>query len=53
MCVQIKVAEVVVVAWLVGRIVLAEADQRMFKDGQSKSQEHSRVSEDVKAINKY
>lgn len=53
MCVQVKVAEVVVVAWFVGRTVLTEADQRMFKGLQPNSQEHSRVSEDVKAINKY
>lgn len=58
MYVQVEVAEVVVAVQLLGRVVLAEADQGMFKDLETKEGNHiakstSEYLEIVTAISKY
>ena len=58
MYVQVEVAEVVVVVQLLGRVVLAEAEQGMFKDLETKESNQvtksiSEYLEIVTAISKY
>ena len=58
MYVQVEVAEIVVVVQLLGRVVLAEADQGMFKDLETKESNQiaksiSEYLETVTALCKY